>query len=163
MPKIIAIHGPMAAGKSTITEKIREKLPDHAYVDRPFIKRGLKPLGSKLALKISKAASFDILRQIMKLGKNVIIQEVSDESLRRKLKHYLRKYNYTLSVFYIKCSLKEAKKRDKGRQKKTRPKLVEQVHKDFAEPSKHEIVIDTEKLSVRQSVNLILKMIQKSS
>lgn len=44
----------MAAGKSTLTEMLREKFPDYSYVDRPFIKRGLKPAGKKDALRISK-------------------------------------------------------------------------------------------------------------
>ena len=76
MPKIITLHGPMAAGKSTITELLREKLPSFPYVDRPYIKRGLKPAGRKEALKISKEASYFIIEKLMELGKDIIVQEV---------------------------------------------------------------------------------------
>ena len=151
----------MSVGKSTITEQLRKFLPDYAYVDRPYIKRGLKPLGKPLAKKISKDASYDIIRQIMKLGKNMIVQEVSPVSLRKKIKHYLKRYKYKIYSFYIICSVAEAKRREKGRDKKPRPRLVEKIHKEFNEPSKYDQVINTEEFSVRQSVNFILKTIQK--
>jgi adenylylsulfate kinase-like enzyme len=156
--KIILIHGPMAAGKSTITEKLREKLPKYAYVDRPYIK-GLKPLGKELALKLSKKATYEIMKDIINLKKNMIVQEVNPVSLRKKLKNHLKKYQ--VYAFYIKCSIKEAKKREKQRAKKARPKRLEEIHKKYAEPSKYETIIDTEKLSVKQSVDFILKSIRK--
>ena len=161
MPKIITIHGPMAVGKSTITELLRKKLPDYVYVDRPYIKRGLKPLGKKLALKISKDASYDIIRQIMKLNRDIIVQEVSPVSLKKKLKHYLKRYKYEVYAFYLACSMAEAKKREKGRTKKARPRLLEEIHKAYSSPSKHEQVINTEKLSARRSVNFILRNIKE--
>jgi len=160
MPKIILIHGSMAVGKSTITEKLMKKLPNFAYVDRPYIKRGLKPLGRELAKKLSKEASYDIIKQIMKLKKNIIVQEVNIVSLRKKLKSYLKKYNYKIYAFHLTCSLKEAKKREKNRTKKSRSRLLEKITKEFPPPSKFEIIIDTEKLSVRQAVDYIIKKIK---
>ena len=164
MPKIITIHGPMAVGKSTITTQLREKLPKYAYVDRPYIKRGLKPLGRELALKLSKEASYYLTRKIMRLGKNIILEEISPVSLRRKIKHSIfKKYNYQIYSFYLICSVNEAKRREKLRrnQKTPRPRLLERIHKEFPPPSKHEIVIDTEKLSANQAVKFILKKIGK--
>lgn len=161
MPKIIIIHGSMAVGKSTITEQLRKRLPNYAYVDRPYIKRGLMPLGRELAKKLSKDASYDIIRNIMKLGRDIIIQEVSILSFRKKLKHYLKRYKYEIHAFHLVCSLAEAKRREKGRTKKSKPRLLVKMHKDFPPPNKYETVVDTEKLSVRQSVNFILKNIKK--
>ena len=161
MPKIILIHGSMAVGKSTITEQLRKKLPNFVYVDRPYIKRGLKPLGRELAKKLSKETSYDIIKKIMKLKEDIIVQEVNVISLKKKLKSYLKKYKYKIYAFHLICSLKEAKKRENKRTKKSRPRLLEKINKEFPLPSKSEIIINTEKLSVRQSVNFIIKKIKK--
>jgi adenylylsulfate kinase-like enzyme len=160
MPNIILIHGPMAAGKSTITAELRKRLPDYAYVDRPYIKRGLKPLGRETAKKLSKAATYDIMREIMKLGRDMIVEELNPASTRKKLKHYLRTYDYEIHSFYLRCSIPKAMTRDKYRSKKHKPKLLRQIHEGYLEPDSLEQIIDTEKLSVRQAVNLILKSIK---
>jgi adenylylsulfate kinase-like enzyme len=163
MPNIIAIHGPMAVGKSTITSLLRKKLRNYAYVDRPYIKRGLKPLGKESAKKISKDASYSIIRQITKLKKDMITEELSAKQIRNKIKNHIKKYNYKVHGFYLTCPVKEAKKREKTRAKKARPRLLEKIHKEYAAPDKHEQVINTDKLSAIQSVNLILKSIKNSN
>lgn len=161
MPNLIILHGPPAAGKSTLTNVLREKLSTWPYVDRPNIKRGLKPLGREEAKKLSKEMSYTILKELMKLKKNIIVQEVNPSSVKKKLRYYLKKYNYQIFAFYIHCSVDEAIQRDKKRTKKTRAALIKKIHKEFTGPSEIETVIDTEKLSVSECIKIILKEIRK--
>lgn len=159
---IINLHGPMAAGKSTLTEMLREKYTDFAYVDRPFIKRGLKPAGNTLAKSISKDATYFIIKEIIKNNVNIIVQEVNPQSIQNQLGEIINKNNYVVLSFYLKCGLEESIKRDEKRfTKKGRPELVREIYEKYKEPTELDIVIDTENNSKEECVELILGEIGK--
>jgi len=159
MPKILNLNGPMAAGKTTITEILHKKLKTYSYVDRSHIKKKLKPSGRNNARKISKKASYLLIKELMKLKKNILTQEVNPTDLKKKLRPYFKDYN--LKSFYIYCKLDTAIKRDIKRTKKTRSHLVRIIHSRYNGPEKGEIPINTDEMSVKQSVDLILKEIRK--
>lgn len=161
MPNIIPIHGPVAVGKSTLTSILREKLPSYSYVDRPYLKRGLKAAGKENALKISKEASYFIIRQLVELKQDIIVQEVNPESMKRKIgEDFFRQNRYKIISFYIKCSVKNAIERDELRDAKTVGKeRIEEIHDEYSEPADYEIVIDTDKLSIEESAKLMLSKI----
>ena len=79
-PKIIIIHGPMAAGKSTTTKELMKKLKDYTLVDRAYLKdemlRRVKKKDKTLAKKISQDAMFLIVRKLMNHKYNILLQEV---------------------------------------------------------------------------------------
>ena len=159
MPKIIIIHGPTAAGKSTISRLLLDKLNDFAFVDRACIKDMLKKSGKAEAKQISNDASLFIIKELMKFQKNILVQEMGIEVIKSKLKKYAKEYKF--HSFYLYCSLPTAVERDKLRDKKTG--TIEQITKihNKCKPSKEDIVIDTEKNSISKCVNLILKEICK--
>ena len=160
MPTIIAIHGPPAVGKSTITAELRKKLKNCAYVDRPNIKRGLKPIGRPISKKLSKKTSIAILKELIKLKKDVIVEEIAAADIKKKLKFALWWHDYKVHGFYLQCSVREAIERDKHRKKKPRANLVRKIHKEYPTLSEHETMINTEKTSIKESVKLILKSIR---
>ena len=160
MPKLICIHGPMAVGKSTITEMLMKKLPNFSYVDRPNIKRGLKPAGRQNSLIISKQATYFIIKELMKIKKDIIVEEINPTSIKKKLNKYIKKNKYKIYSFYLLCSLNEAIKRDIKRSKKSRKNRVKQIHKEFESINKEGIFINTEKLTANQTLKLILKEIK---
>lgn len=160
MPQLINIHGPLASGKSTLTTLLRKKL-HYIHVDRPFLKKALKPLGKPLAKRISREIAYLIIKGFMKLKKNIIVQEMSPTGLKNRLHSEMKKYHYTFYSFCLSCSLKTALKRNKLRKKRATDIHVKKLHKEFSGPEKEDVVIHTEQVSPQQAVDLIMKRIQK--
>jgi len=164
MNKIIIIHGAMASGKSTITSKLNEILKDYIFVDKAYIKdtmlKKVKIQNPKLAKEISREAIFLITKRLMEKKKNIILQETRKESVEAALSKEIKKHKYKLFSFYLDITLDASHKRDKKRradQGKRKSKNVEKMFKLHAYPSKDDIIINTEKLTIRQTINKILK------
>ncbi len=156
MQKIIVIHGPMGSGKSTIVLGLVKKLPDFVLVDRAYIKdtmlKKVKAKDSKFAKKLSADAVFLIAKELLAKGYNIILQETRATAVIKALGK-----NNEIKSFYLYCSLREAKKRDRIRQKKhIRPKVVEQMHLKHAYADEEDISINTEKNSKSQVIKIIL-------
>lgn len=161
MYNIITIHGPVGAGKSTLTEILREKLPTYSYVDRPYIKRGLKPAGKKEALRLSKEASYFLIRELVNMNQNIIVQEVNPESMKNKIgADFFEQHNYKIIPFFISCSVDIAIQRDLDRSAKTvGEEGVRKIHSEYVSPARYEIVIDTEKMYVDECITKMLSHI----
>ena len=162
MSKIIVIHGPMASGKSTISSKLLEMLPNYVLIDRAYLKdtmlRRVKAKDPDLAKKLSAKAMFLIARILLKQGYNVILQEIRMPVVKKRLGT-----KYKKTSFYLYCSLDEAKKRDLKRQSRfVRPHLVEKMHEKHAYADKGDIEINTQKNSIFKTVEIILKHIKKN-
>ncbi|MBT3304433.1 AAA family ATPase [Candidatus Woesearchaeota archaeon] len=161
MANIIVIHGPMGSGKSTIVSKLKDKLPNYVLVDRAYIKdvmlKNIKTKNSNLAKELSKEAVFLIAKGLLKHNINIILQELRAPTVKKRVDK-----KHRIISFYLHCTLTEAKKRDRIRQKKyIRPKLVEEMHNKHAYPDKEDIEINTEKNSIIKTINLIINKIKK--
>lgn len=160
MPSLIIIHGPMCSGKSTITTELQKRLPKYILVDRAYIKDrmlgNLKKENRQLALNLSKKAMFLIAEGLIENGYDILLQEIRLPSVKKHLGDKLK--NYKVKSFYLKCSVKTAKKRDLERQDKhVRPETVEEMHRKHAESDDGDVVIDTEIMDLKAAVKDILK------
>ncbi len=161
MKNIITIQGPVAAGKSTITRILRTKLNTYSYVDRPFIKRGLRPAGKQLSLKLSKRTSYFLIKELVKVEQDIIVEEVNPESMKKNMgETFFKEHNYKIISFFISCSVETAIKRDSLREAKTLGEEgVQRIHKKYVQPAGYEIVINTENASVEECVSKMLSRI----
>jgi len=165
MYNIITIHGPIGAGKSTLTEMLRERLPSYSYVDRPFIKKGLKPAGKKEAKRLSREASYFLIRELVGMSQNIIVQEVNPEIMKRSFgEDFFEKHDYRLISFFVSCSVETAIKRDIERKTGTAgEERVREIHSQFYKPAPYEIVIDTEKMSVDECIAKMMAEIKSNN
>lgn len=159
-PTILIIHGPMASGKSTVTNELDKLLKDYHFVDRAHIKNVmLKKLEDReLAKELSKKATFLTMKGLMKKKVNIMLQEMRTPQIKKHFRKEIKKYGYRIKSFYLECHVETAKKRDLQRQKRfVRPEVVAEMHKKHGYADKEDTVINTEKHSVKETVMKIMK------
>ena len=157
-PKLVILRGNPAAGKSTAYANLRKRneMKDWLFVDHCAMKNWFgKDLGKK--------SLFAILKVVMPSQKNIIIEEMSRETIMKFLKSYIKRYNYKIIVFQFEVDLKKAKKRDiqrvvdKKHYQKKILKNIEEIHNMHNERFDYKgTIVDTNKLSKIQVVDFIL-------
>ncbi|MBS3147816.1 AAA family ATPase [Candidatus Woesearchaeota archaeon] len=163
-PTIAIVHGPMAAGKSTVTRELDENLKDFIFVDRAYIKNVMlaKLDDRELAKELSQDAVNLIMTGLMKLKKNMLLQETRAPSIKKSWRKEIKKYGYNVKSFYLHCTLETAQLRDIQRQKRhIRPEVVREMHRRHGYADTDDLVIDTDSFSVKQTVNKILKELRR--
>lgn len=166
--KIVIIRGPITSGKTTTSHELAKALPGWIFIDIWKIKEMFEPLGlrDRTPLKsASKKAVHVIMKEVMKkLGTNIIVQETEMSVLKRRLRPYLKKYNYEIYSFFLDVDFNTAIKRDIQREKPTMH-LKKMFHSESewdkirATAEKQDFVIDTAKHSVKEVIDIILKEI----
>ncbi len=154
MPNLILIHGPIASGKSTLCKQLLKQLKGYAFVDRAYLKQMLKPCGKQDAKIIANKTTMFMVEELMKLKKNILVQEQS----RSNLKKVTNKFgvNYGVYSVYLTYDLKKAIKRDRLRKKKAGD--IKTIKKNYQKikPDVNDVVIDTGKNGINQCIKKIL-------
>ncbi len=161
-PILISIHGPMASGKSTVCSHLYNKLKDYVFVDKAYIKdtmlKRLKKTDREKAKEIANKVTIYMLKQVIPLQKNILLQEMRYCTIEKRLGDLLKKNNYRIVSFYLECSIEEAKKRDLVRiNGQSRSGLIDEMHSKHGFSDPQDIVINTEKNNIEQTVEIILE------
>jgi len=172
--KIILIDGLSTSGKSTTSYNLAKKLPGWLFIDIWRIKDIFEPLGYSTDLdkkeanelmEISKEATIKLAREVIrKTQRNIIIQEATEEYVKKKLGKDLRKYNYRVYVVQCIIPLDEAIKRDKKRKKPTLGISNYWTEEKWTNKLKRknknaDVVINTLEKKPREVIKIILKAI----
>ena len=155
--------GLSGSGKSTIATELQKRLlkeKNIVYIlDGDNVRQSLnKDLGfsqedrRENIRRIGEVAKLFVDAGLIVIAALVSPYKEDRDDVRKNLgKHFVE--------VYIKCNLKECEKRDtKGLYKKARAGEIQDftgISAPYEEPSNPEIVIDTEKQSVKESVNII--------
>lgn len=161
---VIWLTGLSASGKSTIAYALDRRFIDSkiiSYVlDGDNIRSGLNSdLGfSPESRKENLRRVSEISKLFIDAGVVVIAAFISPlQSDRDFVKSHFNKEDF-LEV-YIKCSIEECEKRDpKGQYKKVRDGLIKNytgISSPYEEPLNPDLIIDTEKTSIKDAVSLI--------
>lgn len=160
-PKLVILRGRPTSGKSTAYANLRKSksMKDWLFVDHCAMKTWLgKDLGKK--------SLFAVLKVVMPSKKDIIIEEMSKETVRKYIYSYIKKYDYKIIVFQFTVRTQTAYKRDVQRAKtKWHPKMgkkwINETHKMHDERfDKNAVLVDTNRLGKRQVVDLILKSLK---
>lgn len=148
MKRLIVIHGPMCAGKTTIVSELRKALPQALCFDRPTIKDdmlyALKKQDEKRASKIANEAVFFLCQKTMIGGQDIILQEFRRKYIQEHLEEEIEKYSYKVISFYLDISLDIALKRAAQRGRDS-PESVKKNHAFHARVDAHDNIINTNK------------------
>lgn len=169
---LVWLTGLSASGKSTIAHLVEKKLYEkriHTYVfDGDNVRHGLN---SNLAF--SREDRKENLRRIAELSKLFVDAGILDFaafiSPYKEDRDYIRNRfegdNYL--EIYVKCSIEECERRDpKGQYKKARAGIIQNytgISAPYEEPENPDLVIDTEKLTIDESVTRIIYLLNEKN
>jgi adenylylsulfate kinase len=166
---LVWFTGLSASGKSTIAHNVEKelfKLSVRTYVlDGDNIRHGLNS-----DLGFGNADRKENIRRIVELSKLlvdagvlVLAAFISPSGEDRK---YIRKRfeNDNFLQIYVKCSIEECEKRDpKGQYKRAREGIIRNytgISAPYEEPEAPDLVIETEKMTLEDSVGAVIKLIK---
>ncbi len=167
-PRLIILRGKPTAGKTTAFHNLEkdEIMKDFIFIDFSSIKNKFKNFPDKERRKLGKEFLFKKLKEIMPSKKDILIEEMSKETIKKYLKNEIKRYNYKIIVFQFEISLETAYKRNIKRAKerwhplmaKEELKKLHKIHEERFD--KNAILIDTEKLNKKEVVDFIVKKIK---
>jgi predicted kinase len=164
-PKLVILRGKPTSGKSTAFQSLKgkKKFKEWVLIDHPALKRWFEHIKDK---ELRKKALFAVLKEAMKEKKNILLEEMSEKTIKKYINYHIKKYNYQIITFQFAISLKEAYKRDVKRAKekwhpfmgKKEIKKMHKMHDNRFDPSA--ILVDCNKLNKKQVVEFILKRLR---
>jgi tRNA uridine 5-carbamoylmethylation protein Kti12 len=160
-PRLVILRGRPTSGKSTAWHTLKKKraMKNWNFIDNASLK-------NKLGKEPGKVALMEQLKIATRNKENILIEEMSEKTLKKYIRYYIKRYNYQIITFQFFVSTKTAYKRDIQRAKeKWHPKMgkkwIVEMHElhDKRVDSKG-ILIDTDKLNKKQVVDIIIKKLK---
>jgi len=169
---ILWFTGLSASGKSTIAHLVERELFKQSirtYVlDGDNVRHGINS-----DLGFSREERKENLRRIVEISKLFVDAGIfvlaAFISPYRDDRAYVRRHleNDNFIEVYVKCSIEECEKRDpKGQYRKARTGIIKDytgISSPYEEPERPDLIIDTEKLSLEDSVKEIIKFLHEKS
>jgi|GEM_PF-2862415 len=167
-PRLIILRGKPTAGKTTAFHNLKKdkRMKNIIFIDFSSIKNKFNKFPDEERRKLGKQILFEKLKETMPSKKDILIEEMSKETIHKYLKKEIKKYNYKIIVFQFEISLETAYKRNVKRAKeKWHPLMtkeqLEELHKLHEERfDKNAVLINTERLNKKEVVEFIIKKLK---
>ena len=157
---VLWMTGLPCSGKTTLARKLAEKVNNLAILDgdeirewlssKDFSRKGINEHNSKVA---------NLAKLLSNHNVPVLVSLISPFNENREDARKIIGDNRFIET-YIKCSLSICEERDvKGMYKKARQNQIKDfvgVNTDYEIPDKPDLILDTEKLNIEESVNKLL-------
>ena len=170
-PFVVLITGPAGAGKTTITTKLAEKIPQTAVIEVDMLRGSIKngyilpfpyteEAGKQLLLGARNAVS--LTKNFLTEGFNVCIDDVASGTILDFYWEQLKDEKF--SIFLLLPDKKALEKRDKGRGEDFRMgERALELHDKFTERAKEEEhwhVLDTTSQKEEETIRTILGILR---
>jgi adenylylsulfate kinase len=167
-PWVVIFIGPTASGKSTLGELFYEKLQNEPsnikFYDGDSIRKKLKNKYSHSLSDRFKVLDeyLDIVYEDCENGYNVILSTVLHKN---KMREIVKNKLDNVFLIYLHCDIKICEKRDfKGHYKRARrgeADCVPGVTEKYEYPDSADLIVNTDKNSISESLNIILNFFDK--
>lgn len=169
---LIWFTGLSASGKSTIAHNVEKKLFKrgfHIYVfDGDNVRHGINS-----NLGFSREDRKENLRRITELSKlfidaGIFVLAAFISPYKEDREYIKRRFEGdNFLEIYVRCSLEKCEQRDpKGQYKKARAGTIKNytgISASYEEPENPDLIIDTEKFSIEESVQKVLELLEKKN
>ena len=158
--------GRPAAGKSTIAKRVENSLRESGYqmenLDGDEVRQNLHPdLGfSREDRELNNRRTAYLCRLLNRNGISVVTGMITPFRDAQQKAREIVEEDGTFVLIYVKCSVEECEKRDpKDLYEKAKAGKIDKftgINHPFEEPHNPDILVDTEKLSVDESVEQVI-------
>lgn len=156
MPFAILLRGPAGAGKSTLGELLKKRLPNAVHLDVDRFKHIISLESSKTRSTIAHNVGLYFLKQLMEHEFPIIVEEIFLPEYYQEVSVFLKKLPYTLLRVFITAPLEVLVERDRTRSVKTKGReVISRLHSEI-QPIDEDLVIDSSKYSSDEIVEMIL-------
>ena len=160
MAFVLWMTGLPCSGKTTLAKKLSDKVNNLAILDGDDLREWLSPKDfSRKGINEHNRKVANLAKLLVNHNVPVLVSLVSPFNENREDAHKIIGDNMFIET-YIKCSLSICEERDvKGMYKKARQNQIKDfvgVNTDYEIPDKPDLILDTEKLSIEESVNKLL-------
>ena len=160
MSFVLWMTGLPCSGKTTLAKKLSDKVNNIAILDGDELREWLSPKDfSREGINEHNRKVANLAKLLSNHNVPVLVSLVSPFNENRKDARKIIGDNKFIEI-YVKCSLSICEERDvKGMYKKARQNEIKDfigVNTDYEIPDNSELILDTEKLSVEESVNKLL-------
>ena len=165
MSFVIWLTGIPCSGKTTISKKLAEKIPNLAILDGDELREWLSPkdFSKNEIIKHNKKVAH-LAKLLVEHSVPVCVALISPYHENRQNARQIVD-NSNFAEVYLKCSLDICEIRDvKGMYKKAKAGLIKNfigLDNRYEVPKNPDLVIDTKKLTVEKSVKKILKYLKQ--
>ncbi|HIH24220.1 TPA: ATP-binding protein [Candidatus Woesearchaeota archaeon] len=157
-PFCIIIRGPPAVGKSTIAKQLAAEIPNTVHVDIDRLKHMISLQSSVPRTEIAHDVAKYFMKRLIQHKYNIVVEELFKEKHLRPISSILKKAGYRTTQVFLTAPTKVALKRNSEREKNKEEEIVLALHKEIT-PRDDDIIIDTAKSSIKQSVARIKRAI----
>lgn len=166
--KLVLLKGKIATGKTTALHTLRKckEMKNWVIIDFSALKHQFAHLGNEKRREYGKKSLYAILKILMEEKLNILLDEMSEKTLKENINYYIKKYNYQIITFEFTAKFKTSVKRETQRRIKRglKPRgehWVKDAHEMLLERfDKKGIIVDCDKLNKKQVVEFIINKLK---
>lgn len=156
MPFAIIIRGPAGVGKSEISNKLRQDIPNLIHLDIDLFKHIISEESSKVRSDIAHNVGSFFLKQLIQNNFNIIVEEIFREDYYLEIIRLLEESNYKIIKVFLSASKNILVKRDSKRAKNKGKEIISRLLKEIV-PLDEDLIIDTTNKTINQVKSIIIK------
>ncbi len=151
----IIIRGPAGAGKSEISNQLKNDIPNLIHLDIDQFKHIISKDSSNVRSTIAHNVGSFFLKQLIKNHFNIVVEEIFMEDYYNKIIQILKESDYNIIKIFITASKETLLKRDKNRAKNKGEKIISKLEKEI-KPLNEDLIIDTTNKTIKEIKSIIL-------
>lgn len=156
MSFVVILRGPAGVGKSTISNKLKEKIQNAVHVDIDKFKHMISKESSNVRTNIAHKIGICFLQELIKNGFSIVVEEIFREDYYKELVKLFEDSNCLVTKVFISAPLEIVIQRDQRRTEKIKgTEVITKLWKEI-QPIDEDIILDSSQYNSDEIVEKIL-------